>query len=90
MTTHLLGVLEVLEEGVLVPGNALVDVGSGVGEALTLTRLAAEDTGIRGGRRVNHSVPSSTQHKVALTRRGWGRPCGAHQSRGCGIERNGS
>ena len=41
--THLLGVLEVLEEGVLVPGNTLVDVGGGVGEALTLTRLAAED-----------------------------------------------
>ena len=42
--THLFGVLEVLEEGLLVPGDTLVDVGGGVGEALGLTRLAAEDT----------------------------------------------
>jgi hypothetical protein len=34
--THLLGVLEVLKEGILVPGNALIDVGSGVREALAL------------------------------------------------------
>lgn len=32
-----------LEEGLAVPGNALVDVGGGVGEALGLSRLAAED-----------------------------------------------
>lgn len=42
--THLFGVLEVLEERLLVPGDALVDVGSGVGEALGLTSLATEDT----------------------------------------------
>lgn len=36
-TTH-------LEEGLAVPGNALVDVGGGVGEAVSLSRLAAEDT----------------------------------------------
>ena len=46
--TYLLGVLKVLEEGVLVPCNALVDVSSGVGEALDLTGLTAEETG--GGR----------------------------------------
>ena len=39
-----LGVLEVLEEGLLVPGDALVDVGGGVGEALGLSRLATEHT----------------------------------------------
>lgn len=40
----LLGVLEVLEESLLVPGNTLVDVGLGVGEALDLTSLTAEET----------------------------------------------
>jgi hypothetical protein len=39
----LLGVLEVLEEGVLVPGDALLLVGVGVGVALDLTGLAAEE-----------------------------------------------
>ena len=42
--THLFGVLEVLEEGLLVPGDALVDVGGGVGEALGLSGLATEHT----------------------------------------------
>ena len=40
----LLGVLKVLEESVLVPGNALVDVGLGVREALDGTGLATEET----------------------------------------------
>lgn len=40
----LLGVLEVLEEGVLVPSDALLLVGVGVGVALDLTSLAAEET----------------------------------------------
>jgi hypothetical protein len=40
----LLGVLEVLEESVLVPVDTLLLVGVGVGEALDLTGLAAEDT----------------------------------------------
>ena len=40
----LLGVLEVLEEGVLVPGDALLLVGVGVGVALDLASLAAEKT----------------------------------------------
>ena len=42
--TYLLGVLKVLEEGLLVPGNTLVNVGSRVAEARGLTRLAAKDT----------------------------------------------
>ena len=42
--THLFGVLEVLEESLLVPSDTLVHVGSGVGEALRLTGLATEDT----------------------------------------------
>jgi hypothetical protein len=33
-----------LEEGLALPHNALVDVGGGVGEALSLARLAAEET----------------------------------------------
>jgi hypothetical protein len=40
----LLGILEVLEESVLVPVDTLLLVGVGVGEALDLTGLAAEDT----------------------------------------------
>ena len=40
----LLGVLEVLEESVLVPVDSALLVGVGVGETLDLTRLAAEDT----------------------------------------------
>ena len=44
MTTHLLGVLEVLEKSLLVPGNTLIDVGSTVGETFTLTSLTAKDT----------------------------------------------
>ena len=42
--THLLGVLEVLEEGVLLPLNTLVLVGVGVRETGDLARLAAEET----------------------------------------------
>lgn len=40
----LLGVLEVLEESVLVPGDALLLVGVGVGVAVDLSGLAAEET----------------------------------------------
>ena len=43
--SYLLGVLEVFEESVLVPSDALVHVGSGVGVAVGLTGLATEDTG---------------------------------------------
>lgn len=39
----LLGVLEVLKQSVLVPGDALVDVGVGVGEAGSLSGLATEE-----------------------------------------------
>jgi hypothetical protein len=42
---HLLRVLEVLEESVLVPCNALADVGGGVREALDLTGLTAKEAG---------------------------------------------
>ena len=42
--TYLLGVLQVLEESLLVPGDTLVHVGSRVAEAGGLTSLAAEDT----------------------------------------------
>jgi hypothetical protein len=41
--TYLLGVLEVLPESLLVPGNALVHVGGSVGETVGLTSLATED-----------------------------------------------
>lgn len=40
----LLGVLEILKEGLLVPGDALLDVSLGVGVALGLAGLAAKDT----------------------------------------------
>lgn len=42
--THLLGVLEVLEESLLRPDDTLTDVSSSVGEALRLAGLAAENT----------------------------------------------
>lgn len=38
------GVLEVLEQGLLIPGDALADVRSGVREPIGLAGLAAEDT----------------------------------------------
>lgn len=41
--THLFGVFQVLEESVLVPCNALVDVGGSVREALDLTGLASKE-----------------------------------------------
>ena len=41
--TYLLGVLKVLEESLLVPGDTLVHVGSRVAEAGSLTSLAAEN-----------------------------------------------
>ena len=40
---ELLGVLQVIEEGVLGPGDALLLVGVGVGEAVDGARLAAEE-----------------------------------------------
>jgi hypothetical protein len=40
----LLGVLEVLEQRLVVPVNALVDVGGGVGETLDLAGLTAKET----------------------------------------------
>lgn len=43
-STYLLGVLKVLEESVLGPGDTLVQVSSGVAETLGLTGLAAKDT----------------------------------------------
>lgn len=44
----LLGVLEVVEHGVLVPGDALLLVGVGVGEAVDRAGLAAENAVERG------------------------------------------
>lgn len=40
----LLGVLEILKEGLLVPNNTLVHVGGGVGEAFSLASLTTKDT----------------------------------------------
>lgn len=45
---ELFGVLEVVEEGVLGPGDALLLVGVGVGEAVDGARLAAEEAVERG------------------------------------------
>lgn len=42
--THLFRVFEVLEQGLLSPGDTLIHVGSGVGEALDLTGLTTEQT----------------------------------------------
>ena len=40
----LFGVLKVFEESLLLPNDTLVDVGSGVAEAISLTGLASKDT----------------------------------------------
>ena len=53
--THLFGVLKVVEQSLLVPSNALVHVGSGVGETLRLASLTAEDTAHGNG----SSAPST-------------------------------
>ena len=56
--TYLLGVLEVLEESVLVPCNALRHVGGSVRVALALAGLATEDTA--EGCQLYHSSTSAT------------------------------
>lgn len=80
MITYLLGVLEVLEEGLLVPerlvftridryipGDTLVHVGSGVAEALSLTGLAAEDTVQVGTNCGSISIPiQNKSHNIPL------------------------
>ena len=42
--TYLFGVLKVFKKSVLIPSDALVHVGSGVGETFSLTGLTTEDT----------------------------------------------
>ena len=86
--THLFGVLEVLEEGLLVPGDTLIDVRSGVGVTLGLTSLVAEDTGVH--KRVSLSMSRKAQNPYRRTRGGWGRPCEARPSREYDTERSGS
>ena len=86
--THLFRVLEVLEEGLLVPGDTLVHVGSGVGEAIGLTGLTAEDT---ARRQLHQPLPHLTRARASrLTHGGWGRPCEAHPHQQYGIGRSGS
>ena len=63
MVTNLLGVLEVLEEGLLVPGDTLVHVGSGVGEAIGLTGLTAEDT---ARRQLHQPLPHLTRTRATV------------------------
>ena len=62
--THLFRVLEVLEEGLLVPGDTLVHVGSGVGEAIGLTGLTAEDT---ARRQLHQPLPHLTRARATWT-----------------------
>ena len=61
--THLFRVLEVLKEGLLVPGNTLVHVGSGVGEAIGLTGLAAENT---ARRQLHQPLPLLTRARATV------------------------
>ena len=44
---HLFGVLEILKESGLIPGNPLVDISGGVGKALGLAGLSSEKAGNR-------------------------------------------
>ena len=44
--THLFRVLKVVKQSLLVPSNALVHVGSGVGEALSLASLTAKNAAV--------------------------------------------
>lgn len=84
--TYLLGVLEVLEESLLSPGDALVHVSGSVGVAVCLTGLATENA-------TNHNIRQSLRLHQTMnrhTRGGWGRLCGARQQRGCGTGHTGS
>ena len=64
--THLFGVLQVFEQSVLIPCNALVHVGSGVRVSVCLTGLAAKDTEQVG----TDFVWSATLKGVALSTTG--------------------
>ena len=81
----LLRVLEVLEEGLVVPDDPLVHVRGGVRVAIGLTCLTAEDavdSRVRTGR--------LDREEGELTRRGSVRPCAGRPSRGCGTVHSGS
>ena len=82
--THLFGVLEVLEESLLLPGDTLAHVGGGVRVVRGLTGLAAENT----GRAVSTVEPARPTRR--RTRAGLDRPCVARQHRGCGTAHSGS
>ena len=58
-TTYLLRVFEVLEESLIIPNDALVDVGGGVGEAFRLASLAAEDA-------IKREKSARSQNKIFL------------------------
>lgn len=73
--TYLLGVEQVLEESLLVPGDTLVHVSGGVVEARDLTTLTADDT-VQVG--TDCTINNSTY------------PCWGHPSRWCGTERSAS
>ena len=62
----LLGVLQVLEQGLISPGDTLVDVGSGVRVSVCLTGLTAKDTEQVG----TNFVWSTTLEGVALSTTG--------------------
>ena len=62
----LLGVLQVLEQGLISPGDTLVNVGSGVRVSVCLTGLTAKDTKQVG----TNFVWSTTLEGVALSTTG--------------------
>ena len=62
----LLGVLQVLEQGLISPGDTLVNVGSGVRVSVCLTGLTAKDTEQVG----TNFVWSTTLEGVALSTTG--------------------
>ena len=62
----LLGVLQVLEQGLISPGDTLVNVGSGVRISVCLTGLTAKDTEQVG----TNFVWSTTLEGVALSTTG--------------------
>ncbi len=84
-SAYLFGVLEVLEEGLLAPGDALVDVGSGVRKAFGFAGVATEHT--------EHVVSQSDDdaggaNRCLRTHASWGRLYEGRRLRGCGIAHN--
>src|ERR1700761_4903866 len=83
---NLFGVLKIFKEGILVPGDALIDVGSCVRETLGLPSFAAKNA----VKYATSGMDGCTHNGCRRTREGWGRLCEGHRLRQYGTVRTGS